>query len=72
MPGKFSTLHGSSRPPEPAGGREMEAGMTCRLLLLAAFSLLVIPTFSADLDADGDGEVTVEEFLSHQVQTISA
>ena len=50
----------------------MEAGMTCRLLLLAAFSLLVIPTFSADLDADGDGEVTVEEFLSHQVQTISA
>lgn len=43
----------------------LEAGV--RLLPFLLLGLLVMPTLSADLDADGDGEVTVQEFLKHQV-----
>ncbi len=38
-----------------------------RLLPFLVLGLLVVPALSADLDADGDGEVTAQEFLSHQV-----
>jgi hypothetical protein len=38
-----------------------------RLLPFLVLGLLVMPALSADLDADGDGEVTAQEFLSHQV-----
>ncbi len=39
----------------------------CALLPLIVLGLLLCPAIGADLDANGDGEVTVEEFLSHQV-----